>query len=273
MNLQAFHRVVDENPLTDFAPAFFIGHGNPMNALLDNAFTQSLAHLGRTLERPKAVLVISAHWLTMHETRVSVNPNPETIYDFGGFPPALYAVKYEPAGHPVLAQALKQQVASIQVHEDHEMGLDHGAWTVLKHIYPQAEVPVFQMSIDYAKPPAFHFALAQELQKLRQKGVMILGSGNIVHNLRRISWQDPTPTPDWALEFDTFVKDRIAAADYQALIHYAQAGQAAQLAVPSNDHYLPLLYTVGVLQPKERLESLYEGFQNGSISMRCFQSV
>lgn len=270
--IQEFYKTSDALPLSAKMPVLFTGHGSPMNIIRDNAFTQSLAMLGKETELPAAILVISAHWLTPGKTVVSVNPHPETIYDFGGFPEALYKEKYKAPGAPELAKELIQQVHSVQVHEDHEMGLDHGAWSILKHMFPQANIPVFQMSIDYSKPPQYHYQLAQELKALRNKGVLILGSGNIVHNLRILDWQnEDAPVLDWAAGFDAFVKKSIDNGDHDALINYNKQGKEALLAVPTNDHYLPMLYTLGLLEKDEQIRYTYEGFQNGSISMRCFE--
>jgi 4,5-DOPA dioxygenase extradiol len=258
----------------DAMPVMFIGHGSPMNAVKDNDFTKSLYQLGKTTGSPAAILVISAHWLTMHETAVSTNPNPYTIYDFGGFPEELYHIKYEPPGHPQLAKNLSTNVQSIKIHEDHEMGLDHGAWTVLRHMYADANIPVFQMSIDYAKIPKFHFDLAKELKHLRKKGVLIIGSGNIVHNLGILNWEDEYAQPfDWAAEFDGTVKQKILDHDYLSLVHYHTLGTAAKMSIPTNDHYLPMLYVLGLLEKNENIRFTYEGFQHSGISMRCFESI
>lgn len=252
-------------------PALFIGHGNPMNAIQDNPFTRHLRQLGQRLERPKAVLVVSAHWLTRGGSFVSVNPKPATIHDFGGFPEELHRVQYPAPGAPEQARETVANVRSIQVHEDHEMGLDHGAWSVLRHIFPDADVPVFQLSIDWDRSPAEHYALAQELRALRDKGILLLGSGNVVHNLGRVNWSAPeAPAYDWAVEFDRFVAEHVASGDHQALVDYQRLGAVARLAHPSNDHYLPLLYSVGVRHPGEEARDIHTGLDMGSISMRSF---
>jgi 4,5-DOPA dioxygenase extradiol len=274
MQLQQLHRYSSDFTGTDPMPVMFVGHGSPMNIIRDNTFTQSLARLGQKTPVPSAIMVVSAHWLTPRKTVVSVNPNPENIYDFGGFPEALYSIKYAPDGHPALAREVTHLVQSVQVHEDHEMGLDHGAWSILKHMYPEQKIPVFQLSIDYAKPPAFHYKLAQELTALRKKGVLIIGSGNIVHNLRNLDWSNEDAAPfGWAEEFDSVVKKRIDNGDHNALMAYQSLGKTAGLAVPTNDHYLPMLYSLGMLEHGEAVEYTFEGFQHGSISMRCFQSA
>lgn len=252
-------------------PALFIGHGHPMNAILDNDFTRHLTRLGQQMERPQAVLVISAHWLT-RGTAVSVNPSPAAIYDFGDFDPDLFQVKYAPPGAPDIARTLKQHLTLTDVREADRMGLDHGAWTVLKFIYPRADVPVFQLSIDHTQPADFHYRLAQELRYLRERGVLIIGSGNLVHNLGLLNWSDiQAPTFDWALEFDHLAKARLDAGDHNALVRYEALGRSAQLSIPTPDHYWPMLYVLGLQRPHEPLRHLYEGYQFGSISMRCFQ--
>lgn len=274
MNLQTLDQLTAAQPKAERQPAIFIGHGSPMNIIRDNSFTRSLAELGRRHGKPGSALVVSAHWLTQNETSVSVNPKPPTVHDFGGFPEELYRIEYPAPGSPVAAHEAAVEVSSIKVHEDHEMGLDHGAWSILRHIWPEADVPVFQMSIDYARPPQFHYDLGKELRRLRDRGVLIIGSGNIVHNLRRLSPQENDPKHmDWAVEFDDWAGQRLAGNDHSALIHYDQQGTVARLAVPTNDHYLPMLYTLGALHEDEHIRFTHESFQHGSISMRCFESL
>ena len=255
------------------APVLFVGHGSPMNIVRNNTFTRSLRELGDRVEKPAAALVVSAHWLTRDETRVAVSPAPETIHDFGAFPRELYQKTYPAPGAPAHAAATAETIRSIRVHPDHEMGLDHGAWSVLLHLWPRADVPVFQLSIDFCKPPAWHHALGQELAALRDRGVMILASGNIVHNLSRLrTEEESTNLFDWAVEFDAWSRDRLADGDHPSLVRYADLGQTARLAVPTNDHYLPLLYACGALGRDEPVRFTHEGFQHGNISMRCFAS-
>ena len=273
MSLRAFGAAATEVP-AGRQPAVFIGHGSPMNIIRDNAFTRSLRELGERHGRPTAVLCVSAHWLTPGETSVSTHPKPPTIHDFGGFPDELYRITYDAPGEPDLARKAAGQIASLRVHEDHEMGLDHGAWSILRHIWPKADVPVFQLSIDYAKPPQFHYDLGRELSALRDQGVLLLGSGNIVHNLRRLHGDEQHPTPfDWAVEFDTWTKEHLTARKDGELVRYDTQGAAARLAVPTNDHYLPMLYILGALGAKEQIRFTHESFQHGSISMRCFEST
>ncbi|MFN3445896.1 MAG: 4,5-DOPA dioxygenase extradiol [Bacteroidia bacterium] len=262
---------VNAMPPTPLMPAFFIGHGSPMNAITDNKFTQDLAKSTRNLPAPNAILVVSAHWLT-RGTFVSTNKFPKTIYDFGGFPKALSEVKYEPLGSPeyaLQAKTLLDQSHNIQT--DEHMGLDHGAWSILKHMYPKANIPVFQLSIDVSKPAKYHYDLIKQLAALRKKGLMIVGSGNIVHNLGRVNWSNPTAGPyDWTVEFDTYVKNNLESGNHLALVDYLKAGQSANLSVPTNDHYLPMLYVLGIQQKNEQLKFIHHSFDMGSISMRSF---
>lgn len=251
-------------------PVVFIGHGSPMNALADSAFTKSLNKLGQDIEKPSAILVISAHWLTKG-TWVSLSPKPETIHDFGGFPDALFKVKYPALGSPETAKEIIETVKSIQVHPNHEMGLDHGAWTILKHIYPKADVPVFQLSIDYNQPAQFHYDLAKELGFLRSKGVLILASGNIVHNLRTLKWSETDPKPyDWAVEFDELSKKLLVEKSHKPLIDWQNLGLAAQNSIPTPDHYYPLLYAIGLQSKNEEVKFIHEEMQMASVSLRSF---
>ena len=273
MKLSDFEKASSELPNTEKMPVVFIGHGHPMNALYDNNFTQSLAALGKSIAKPTAIMVVSAHWET-RGTLVSVNPKPSTIYDFGNFDDRLFEIKYEPAGHPELAKEVIKTTAgtAFSIQEDAEMGLDHGAWTVLKHIFPDADIPVFQMSIDASKPPEYHFQLAHALKKMREKGVMVLSSGNIVHNLRRLDWNNIDAKPyDWAVEFDTIVKERLDDRRFTELVNYTALGSSAAMSIPTNDHYLPMLYTLGLADTSDKLQYTFEGFQHAGIGMRCFQ--
>ena len=252
-------------------PVLFIGHGNPMNAVYNNAFTQTLASEGDALKKlnPAAVLVVSAHWLS-NGTRVSVSPNPPTIHDFSGFPEELFHVQYPAPGAPNLAVYTKSIITFTPVEEDNKWGLDHGAWSILKHMFPLANIPVFQLSIDYKKPPRWHFDLANDLKTLRDKNVLIIGSGNIVHNLYMVDFSDTAKPFPWAIEFDELVKTRLTDKNYDALINYKDIGNS-YLAVPSNDHYLPMMYILGLADPEEELKFIYEEIQNATISMRSFK--
>ncbi len=269
MQVKEFESISQSFPKSPRMPLLFIGHGHPMNAIFDNHFTQSLQKMTRDIPKPNAIMVISAHWET-RGTYVSVNPQPKTIYDFGGFDNKLYQIKYEPQGHPALAREVLHELPFAK--EDQTMGLDHGAWTILKFLYPQADIPVFQMSIDYTQPTAKHYEIAQALKKMRDKGVLIIGSGNIVHNLGKVDWHNiNAKSSDWAIEFDSIVKNKLDLRDFKSLIDYKTLGTSAQLSIPSEDHYLPMLYTLGLAESKEPLHYLFEGFQFANISMRCFK--
>lgn len=257
-------------PNTALTPAFFIGHGSPMNALADNAFTKDLIAAVKPLAKPQAIMVVSAHWLTVG-THVSTNKYPKAIYDFGGFPEELSKVTYAPNGSLEYALKTKELITHATVHADDTMGLDHGAWTILRHMFPQADVPVFQLSIDVNKHPAYHYELIKSLASLRRKGLMIIGSGNVVHNLGRLNWRTPDAKPfDWTIEFDTYVKKHLDSRNHNALVNYLNAGTAAQMAVPTNDHYLPLLYVLGIQEKNEEVKYIHHSFDMGSISMRSF---
>jgi len=271
MNLNDLKNISSEYSHSPKWPAIFIGHGNPMNALWDNPFTQSLEKLGKSFtEKPNAIMVISAHWLT-RGTSVTVSEKPRIIYDFGGFPDELYRVQYPAKGSPEKAKETKQTINSTSVNEDSSWGLDHGAWTVLKHMFPNADIPVFQLSIDATQPPEYHFKLASELKTLREKGVLIIGSGNIVHNLYEVSFSANAKPADWAIEFDDIVRKRLINRSFADLINYEKFGSVASLSVPTNDHYLPMLYTIGLSNTSDELTFTYEEIQNTSLSMRCFK--
>ena len=271
MNLPDLKRFADDLPSGEKQPVLFVGHGSPTNALEDNPFTRALEATGRSLAKPKAVLVVSAHWLT-NGSFVSTTPNPQTIHDFRGFSEELHQVIYPANGSPESAKLVQETVKKTEVVADAQMGMDHGAWTILKHIWPDASVPVFQLSIDFYKSPRWHYELAHELKLLREKGILIIGSGNIVHNLRRVNFRDENAAPeDWASEFDETVKAKILSNDHDALIDYLQLAASAKLAVPTNDHYLPLLYSLGLQEKDEQKNFIYEGFQYANVSMRCLK--
>lgn len=237
-----------------------------MNAIEHNAYTQALSELGKSLPRPKAVCVVSAHWIT-DGTRVLTSEHPRTIHDFYGFPKELYEVEYPAAGSPAEAE---QVAADPEIKRDHQRGLDHGSWSVLRHMYPKADVPAFQLSLDLRRDMKSHMDLGRELRKLRDRGVLILGSGNIVHNLRRIDWSTPQSGYDWAVEFDSKVKAAIEVHDARALAAPQQWGQKLLAeAHPTVEHYLPLLDCVGTTDDKDAVSYPYEGFDFGSISMRA----
>ncbi len=257
-------------------PALFIGHGSPMNAIADNEFSRFLRGWGDRFPRPRAILVVSAHWLTPGTTAVGVQARPRTLHDFGGFPQALFDMQYPAPGAPEFAREAASLVRRAQVQPTEDWGLDHGTWTVLHHVYPAADVPVFQLSIDYDKPAAFHHAIGRELAALRDKGVLIVGSGNVVHNLRatdRVQGLTATASRPWAQAFDDAVKKALASRDDMGLVNYARlAGDAAATAVQTPDHYYPFLYALGASDASgEKASSVFEGFQSGTLSMRCVQ--
>lgn len=257
-------------------PVLFIGHGSPMNMILKNEFTESLSELGKKLPEPRAILVISAHWLT-HGTYVTCMEKPRTIHDFFGFPEELFEIEYPCQGSPDEAGYLIRSVHKTQIKCNNDWGLDHASWAILKHIYPNADIPVFEMSLDYSfnewhpKPIQYHYNIASELAVLREKKVLIIGSGNIVHNLGIIDFKNiEAPTFDWAVEFDNEVKFNLLNKNHGALIDYQQIN-GATLAVPTLDHYLPMIYVLALRDQNDPIKFTYEGFQYGSISMRSFQ--
>ncbi len=252
-------------------PTIFFGHGNPMNALEQNAYTEAWSALGLRIGKPKAILSISAHWF-VPGMGVTVSTAPRTIHDFGGFPRDLYQVQYPAPGAPWLAQRVQSLLAPLPVVLDESWGLDHGTWSVLRHVYPQADVPVVQLSIDARQPATFHFDLGQRLAPLRQEGILILGSGNLVHNLGAYAWGAAQPQPyDWALRFEAEARERIQAGELQSLVQYERLGADAQLSIPTPDHYLPLLYTLGAQQSDDGIVFPVEGFDGGSVSMLAVQ--
>jgi 4,5-DOPA dioxygenase extradiol len=257
-------------------PVLFIGHGSPLNIVLENSYTRSLAALGKILPKPKGIMVISAHWLT-NGTSVACMEKPRTIYDFYGFPKELYDISYPSPGAPDEAEFVTKAVRKAAVKCNLNWGLDHASWAVLKHIYPHADIPVFEMSLDYTfnewhpKPVQYHYDLASELSELRNRGILIIGSGNIVHNLGLLDFEDIDAKPvDWSVEFDEQVKANLLSRNHRDLVHYPNMGRTSTLAVPTLDHYLPMIYAIALQEKNEPLTFIHEGFQYGSISMRCF---
>ncbi|MFI5344991.1 MAG: 4,5-DOPA dioxygenase extradiol [Elusimicrobiota bacterium] len=250
-------------------PVLFIGHGSPMNAIEDNQYTRALAKLGERLGKPAAVLCVSAHWLT-RGSAVTGMAKPRTIHDFGGFPEALYQVSFPAPGSPEVAELVRRTLGGSTAVDASEWGLDHGAWSVLRHMYPKADVPVVQLGIDYAAHARRHFEMGEKLRPLRDKGILIVGSGNIVHNLRRISFDENAAPEDWAVEFDAWVKARLEKRDYEPLLGDLSAAPSGLASVPTPDHYDPMLYALGASDASDTLKFEYEGIQNGSISMRSF---
>ncbi len=254
-------------------PVIFIGHGSPMNAISDSAFTRRLARWGQELPRPSAILSVSAHWLTRGTTAIDVQTRPKTIYDFSGFPAALTGISYPAPGDPARARQAAALVKQAKVVATQDWGLDHGTWTVLHHLYPRADIPVFQLSVDYDQPAAFHRAVGRDLAALRDSGVLILGSGNVAHNLRATDRGRPDgvmASRPWAQAFDNAVQQALAERDDAALTAYAKL-PGADVAVATPDHYYPFMYALGAAVPQERPKTIYEGFQSGTISMRCVQ--
>lgn len=253
-------------PATQRMPVLFIGHGNPMNAITDTAYGRKWKQLGQTLQTPKAILCVSAHWMTSGNTKVAITAKPPTIHDFGGFPQALFDAQYPAPGSPEFAKLTIDLVKKTHILEDDEWGLDHGTWSILMQMFPQANIPVFQLSLDLAKSTQFHFDLAKDLKALREKGVLIIGSGNLVHNLGQLDFTNKKM--DWAVEFDEKMKKFIDEKDYQSVVNYQSLGAIAKKAHPSNEHFLPLLYTLGVADDKDKLSYFNESIDMGSISMR-----
>jgi 4,5-DOPA dioxygenase extradiol len=245
-------------------PALFVGHGNPMNAIRPSQFRDAWTEIGARLPRPKAILCVSAHWET-RDAYLTATETPETIHDFYGFPKALFDVRYPARGDPALARRAAALVASERVRLDPGRGLDHGAWSVLVAMYPAADVPVVQLSIDTSQPGRHHYALARQLAPLRDEGVLVLGSGNVVHNLRQVDFRDLTPLP-WAERADAEIRGHVAAGRHEALMDYPGSGADARLAVPTPEHYLPLLYAIALQQPGEPVEFFNDRVQ-GPISM------
>lgn len=254
-------------------PVFFIGHGSPMNGIEQNIFSKKWQEIGKTIDLPCAVLVISAHWLTKG-TLVTAMSEPKTIHDFGGFPQELFNVQYPAPGSPFLAEETAKLITSTNVGLDHDWGLDHGTWTVVRHMFPDANVPVLQLSIDYNKPAAYHYNLAKELYNLRKRGVLVIGSGNMIHNLRMIDWNnmaEPGFGFDWAKSLNETFKKKILSKDHKDLIEYDRLGEAARLAIPTPDHYYPMLYALALMNNKDDVSIFNDEYVGGSLSMTSFR--
>ncbi len=253
--------------MTNTLPAIFLGHGNPMNALLQNGYTRAWAAIGAATPRPRAVLALSAHWY-IPGALVTAMRAPRTIHDFGGFPPELYEVQYPAPGDPDLADRVRTLLAPISVGRDERWGLDHGVWSVLRHLFPKADVPVVELSIDATQPPQFHYEAGKRLAPLRDEGVLVLGSGNLVHNLHAYSWGSPSHEPfDWAVRFEREARELLLSGNDTPLIDYPALGQDAILSAPTPDHYLPLLYIIALRREGERVTFPVEGIDGGSVSM------
>ena len=252
-------------------PAIFFGHGNPMNAIQHNSYTEAWSAIGRKVGKPKAILSISAHWY-VPMSGVTIATAPRTLHDFGGFPEALFQVQYPAAGDPVLAARVQRMLAPIPVTQDSHWGLDHGTWSVLCHVYPEADIPIVQLSIDETRPASFHLEVGKWLAPLREEGVLIVGSGNLVHNLHTYAWGRHVQEPyDWAVRFEQLAREMLVTGESTPLVNYESLGRDAQLSIPTPDHYLPLLYVIGTRQDKERVSFPVEGVDGGSISMLAVQ--
>jgi len=269
MEVKALNKLGEVLGNTERMPLLFLGHGSPMNAIEENQFVKGFRKLGKEIQKPRAILCISAHWETKG-TFVTAMEHPRTIHDFGGFPQELFDVQYPAPGSPDLAQETSKIVQKTKIELDDHWGLDHGTWSVIKHLYPNADVPVIQMSLDYTKPAQYHFDLAKELAVLRKKGILIVGSGNMVHNLRMIAWDKLQGDPyafDWAIEANEKMKSCILNGDFQSLIDYNNQGKAFDLAIPTPEHYLPLIYTLALKDKNDSTEIFNDEPVGGSLSM------
>nr|WP_314496578.1 4,5-DOPA dioxygenase extradiol [uncultured Chryseobacterium sp.] len=269
MHLNDLQNISDLFQNTQKMPVLFLGHGSPMNAIEENQFVQGFRNVAREITKPNAILCISAHWFTQG-TKVTAMDLPKTIHDFGGFPQSLFDVQYPAPGNPELAKETAELLSPFFVEEDHSWGLDHGAWSVIKHMYPDADIPVIQMSIDYTKSPQYHFDLARRLEKLREKGILIIGSGNIIHNLRMVDWKNINTVGagwDWAIEAREKTNNWLLDGNFQPLIDYQRQGASIQYAVPTPDHYLPLIYSLGLKAQSEDLVLFNDDLIAGSLSM------
>lgn len=269
MKLSDLNKMTQPFASTDKMPVLFLGHGSPMNAIEENEFVTGFRNIGRQIQKPKAIVCVSAHWETKG-TYVTAMEKPKTIHDFGGFPQALFDVQYPAPGSPALAGEVKDMVHKTPVGLDMKWGLDHGAWTVIKHLYPNADVPVIQMSLDYSQGPQYHYDLARELAALRQKGILIIGSGNMVHNLGMVAWDrlnDDTYGYDWALEAREKMNTYILTGDHASLIQYPSQGKAFQLSIPTPEHYLPLMYVLGLAGKEEEISLFNDKAIAGSLTM------
>nr|WP_320023056.1 4,5-DOPA dioxygenase extradiol [uncultured Draconibacterium sp.] len=268
MKLNALNKITESLEATPKMPVLFLGHGSPMNAITENEFVKGFRKVSSEIETPKAIVVVSAHWETQG-THVTAMEQPRTIHDFGGFPQELYEVQYPAPGMPQLAQHVKELVQNTPIHLDDKWGLDHGAWSVIRHMYPDADVPVIQLSLDYRKTPQEHYELAQELNKLREKGVLIVGSGNNVHNLRMVHWGKLNENFgfDWANEANEKMKELILNGNHQDLIQYSKLGRAFELSIPTPEHYLPLLYALALQDKKDEINIFNDAPVGGSLAM------
>lgn len=269
MKLNELNKMTATYNSTEQMPVLFMGHGSPMNAIEENEFVTGWRTVGKTLPKPNAIICVSAHWETKG-TFVTAMENPKTIHDFGGFPQALFDVQYPAPGNPALAQETKSIIHKTEIGLDNKWGLDHGAWSVISRLYPNADVPVLQLSLDYTQPAQYHYDLAKELASLRKKGVLIIGSGNMVHNLRMVAWNklnEPEYGYDWALEANAEMKKYILNGDHKSLINYHSQGKAFELSIPTPEHYLPLIYTLALKEENEKVSLFNDKAIGGSLTM------
>ncbi|MBL0357446.1 MAG: 4,5-DOPA dioxygenase extradiol [Chitinophagaceae bacterium] len=269
MKLNALNQLTNNFDDSEQMPVLFLGHGSPMNAIEENEFVQGFRNIGKTIPKPTAILCVSAHWET-RGTFVTAMEKPPTIHDFGGFPKALFDVQYPAPGSPSLAKETQGIITKTEVKLDESWGLDHGCWSVVKHLYPAADVPVIQMSLDYSQARQYHYELAKQLSALRKKGILIIGSGNMVHNLRMVAWDkfnQPDYAYDWAAEANSKMKEYILSGDHHPLINYKSQGKAFDLAIPTPDHYLPLLYILALKEENEKISLFNDKAVAGSLTM------
>lgn len=269
MNHTEFNKITESFKNTEQMPVLFVGHGSPMNAIEENEFVSGWRNIGKTIPKPNAILCISAHWVT-RGTHVTAMEKPLTIHDFGGFPQELFEIQYPAPGSPELAKETKELISRTSVGLDEKWGLDHGCWSVLKHIYPNADVPIVQLSLDYYQDAQYHYELAKELSSLRKKGVLIVGSGNLVHNLKMIAWDkfnEPEYAYDWAVESLDKMKEYILANNHKSLIDYKSQGNAFKLAIPTPEHYLPMIYALALKEENEKVSLFNDKTVAGSLAM------
>ncbi|WP_194975142.1 4,5-DOPA-extradiol-dioxygenase [Aquiflexum lacus] len=268
MKLKDLNKLTAPMSYTAKMPVLFLGHGSPMNAIEENEFVTGFSNIAKEIPKPNAILCVSAHWETKG-TFVTAMENPKTIHDFGGFPQELFAVQYPAPGSPGLAEETKSLITKTEVGLDDKWGLDHGAWSVIKHLYPNADIPVIQMSLDYSQTPRYHYELAQQIKSLREKGVLIIGSGNMVHNLRMVAWQKLNENFgfDWAIEASEKMKKYILSGDHQELINYRSHGKVFDLAIPTPEHYLPLLYSLALKDENDQVCLFNDKALAGSLTM------
>ena len=255
--------------MSKLLPAIFISHGSPMNIVLENEYTEALSKIKDIIEKPRAILIISAHWETS-DSEINISDTPTQIYDFGGFPDELYNIKYPVTGSKKYALEALEELKSIGVLPTESWGIDHGSWGILKHIYPKADVPTFQLSLNRLKDERYHYNLGKKLSVLREKGFLIIGSGNIVHSFKYMNYDIDANPHSFALDFQDYINNSLLNNNHENLINYKKAGEIALKSVPTKEHYLPLLYIAGSMRDGEKIKFLYEGFQYSSMSMTCF---